>query len=110
MKERAEEVLREVRRARESARFPGDSEATRADELVIDLDEIPDEQFRLLLEFDKLGRRATYAQAWEINARAYKDPRGAGGNYGTGKNIEDDRSTQTYVMTKGAETSSNASR
>src|SRR2546422_8456177 len=51
-------------------------------------------QFRLLLEFDKLGRRATYAQAWEINARAYKDPRGAGGNYGTGKNRSEEHTSE----------------
>ena len=102
VKEKAEEVVGEVRRARESVNLPDGPDVTPVKELdpLSFLDEVPDEQFRLLFEFDRLGGRATYAQAFSINARAYKDPRGAGGNYGPGKNIEDDKSTQTYVMTE----------
>lgn len=61
------------------------------------------EFIKLLLEYENNGGQATWEQASIFNARAYRDPRGAGGMYTPQAGyFVSDQSSQMYRMTEKA--------
>lgn len=56
---------------------------------------------KLLLEYDRRGGRVPFDASWAVNAKAYKDPRGAGGMYTkTAGYFHWDEDTKTYELTE----------